>query len=518
MHVIFHHVGFAYDDSGADILTDLTAHFAPGWTGVVGPNGAGKSTLLKLATGLLAPLSGSVQVTGRTLYCAQRTDRPPADLVAFIADQTGEARRLQRDLAVDADWPERWDSLSHGERKRAQVAVALWLAPDVLAIDEPTGHLDEEARDLLRRSLSAFSGVGMLVSHDRALLDELCARCLFLERGAGTVRHGNYSQASREREREREAAGREQAKAAEDARRLREVRAERRRRADQAAARRSARGLARHDSDGRARRRLAVVTGKDGRAGRLTSQLDARLRRAESRLATAPRTRVQPRGIWLAGAHSPRHTVLELEEGSLPLGAGRRIVHPAVAVGREDHIALTGPNGAGKTTLLHRLLGASTLPAARLVHVPQEITAAQSGRLLDDVTTSDDATLGRLLTVVSRLGSSPHQLLASNLPSPGETRKLLLALGIVRKPHLVVMDEPTNHLDLPAIECLEDALAEAPCALLLVSHDRRFLSRLCSVEWRLEVVGAETRLRVLPMTRPDGDDHASGSALPHLCE
>ena len=103
--------------------------------------------------------------------------------------------------------------------------------------------------------------------------------------------------------------------------------------------------------------------------------------------------------------------------------------------------------------------------------------------------------LGRMMTVVSRLGSRPHRLLESAEASPGEIRKILLAIGIARMPHLIVMDEPTNHLDLPSIECLEEALAECPCGLWLVSHDERFLERLTRTRWRigdhaeLEVVG-----------------------------
>jgi ATPase subunit of ABC transporter with duplicated ATPase domains len=106
--------------------------------------------------------------------------------------------------------------------------------------------------------------------------------------------------------------------------------------------------------------------------------------------------------------------------------------------------------------------------------------------------------LGRVMTSVSRLGSRPGRLLESEQPSPGEVRKLLLALGVDHGPHLILMDEPTNHMDLPSIGCLEEALEECPCALLLVSHDLRFLDGLVEWRWHLVAEGDTVRLRVSP--------------------
>ncbi len=94
--------------------------------------------------------------------------------------------------------------------------------------------------------------------------------------------------------------------------------------------------------------------------------------------------------------------------------------------------------------------------------------------------------LGLAMNVVSRLGSRPHRILETDEPSPGEMRKILLALGMVRIPHLIIMDEPTNHMDLPSIECLEKALSDCPCGLLLVSHDKQFLDRLTKTRWNIE--------------------------------
>jgi ATPase subunit of ABC transporter with duplicated ATPase domains len=96
------------------------------------------------------------------------------------------------------------------------------------------------------------------------------------------------------------------------------------------------------------------------------------------------------------------------------------------------------------------------------------------------------------MSVISCLGSRPQRLLETDDPSPGELRKILLAEGLSRVPNLIVMDEPTNHLDLPSIRCMEDALAEVRCALLLVSHDMRFLERLATNRW--EIAGEELRV------------------------
>ena len=89
------------------------------------------------------------------------------------------------------------------------------------------------------------------------------------------------------------------------------------------------------------------------------------------------------------------------------------------------------------------------------------------------------------MSIVRRLGSNPARLLESVIPSPGEVRKLKLALGIVQTPHLLILDEPTNHLDVPAIESLESALVDCPCGLLFVSHDKQLTKRLARTQWMI---------------------------------
>tara|TARA_B110000503_G_C7132327_1_gene407333 strand:+ start:1456 stop:1953 length:498 start_codon:yes stop_codon:yes gene_type:complete len=154
-----------------------------------------------------------------------------------------------------------------------------------------------------------------------------------------------------------------------------------------------------------------------------------------------------------------------------------------------DRVAITGCNGAGKSMLVQHLLGAVNLSAERIINMPQELSVANASRVLEDVRGLAGDALGTVMNIVSRLGSRPQQLLVSHQLSPGEIRKLLLAVGMLRTPHLIVLDEPTNHLDLPSIQALENALADCPCGMLLVSHDNRFLDRLGVTRWDVKIDG-----------------------------
>jgi len=191
LSILFQNVSFTYDRATDLLVRDLSVHFTQGWTAIVGANGVGKSTILKLATGNLKAQQGRVIIPEFSIYCQQRTDNAPNQLYDLIHAINGDAFRIKGRLGVGDDWLERWSTLSHGERKRAQIAVAMWRKPQVLAVDEPTNHLDVEAQDLLFEALSTFHGVGMLVSHDRKLLDDLCHQCLFVEPPDAILRPGN---------------------------------------------------------------------------------------------------------------------------------------------------------------------------------------------------------------------------------------------------------------------------------------------------------------------------------------
>lgn len=492
--VALRNVSFSFTASPEPLFAGLSVTFGQGFTGIVGANGAGKTTLLRLVCGELTPDKGSIEGSARAVMCEQRTDDPPPRLSECLTDWEGDAIRLRADLGVEPDWLERWQLLSHGERKRAQIACALWQQPEVLVLDEPTNHIDSGARALLERALSRFAGVGLLVSHDRYLLDSLCSQCLWLQPPSGEVFAGGYTDARVRRQQAHVRIARERAKLKSERKRIDREQVVRREHAAKRERSKSKRGLARNDSDGRAKANGAKNT-DSGSGGRLR-QLDGRRAQTEASLASISIEKTYDTGIWLPGSVSRRDVVLDLEAGSAPLGDERSLRWPRVQVRPTDRIALTGPNGAGKTTWLRIALENLNVEPGHVVSLPQEIAATEARALLASVRSLPNAELGPLMTIVSRLNSRPERLLASNTPSPGEIRKLMLALGMLRKPHVLVLDEPTNHLDLPSIEALEAALADCPCALLIVSHDERLIESIGMHRWMLsaDAVGSSLRL------------------------
>ncbi|MDR1358775.1 MAG: ATP-binding cassette domain-containing protein [Coriobacteriales bacterium] len=499
MQITLTHITYTYDDAPDQALVPVSATFAEGWTGLVGSNGSGKTTLLRLLCGELQPTGGQMAPRPAGVYCAQETERSPAGMDDFAVDFSGEALRVRRVLGVADEWPWRYNELSEGERKRLQVAVALWHNPLVLALDEPTNHVDAACRERLLAALAAYRGVGLLVSHDRELLDTLTSQCLFLGKGRATMRSGNYSRGREQEEQAQNAQIHERREAKAELVRLHQVKTERSHEAARADARRSKRTIPKGDRDAKARIDLAIYTGQDGKAGRRSVQMDARLAAAEQRLEQARVEKHYAADVWLDAEPSHRRLLVDMEEGCLAFGTGERLLLPVVpclriphlSVAPTDHVALAGSNGAGKSTLIAALLRELNADL-RLLYVPQELGAGERQKQLAALKDLPAARRGRALSIVAQLNSDPERVLAGSQASPGETRKLMLALGILNHPQLIIMDEPTNHLDLITTEALETMLATCPCALVLVSHDARFLEATTSIRWQIRRVRPES--------------------------
>ena len=218
--------------------------------------------------------------------------------------------------------------------------------------------------------------------------------------------------------------------------------------------------------------------------------MDARVAAAQERLAAARVTKRYDGDLWMDAEPARRRTVLHVPAATIPCGPKGTLEIPELWVGSTDHVGIVGPNGAGKSTLLAHLRVLLTRAAGagqgvEVLDIPQELPAEARGAVVGRVAALTPAERGRVLSTVAQLNSDPDRILEGGRTSPGELRKLMLAEGILRHPQLIVMDEPTNHLDLHSTEALERALAAYPGALVLVSHDRRFLSACTTRTWEI---------------------------------
>ncbi len=467
----------------------IDLHLTPGWTGLVGPNGSGKTTLLRLLAGTLAPAGGRIVRDPSDLSivtCPQDVDTLGPEIERLAAAR-GPARRFHGSLRLEPRELVRWSSLSPGERKRWQIGAALAAEPDMLLLDEPSNHLDAEARTLLVAALRAFKGIGLLVAHDRTLLDRLTTRTLRIHRGALQLWPGPYSAARPAWEAARAASNAERT-ALQGERRLLT-----RRLGD---ARREQAGADQHRSAGKRMKNIHDhdqsglfadfrVANAERKAGRRVHVVHGELQRNAAALADTSHDHDRGAGVVLTGAQAPMPYLLTVDLPELRAGPRRLLGPVRLALARDARVHLAGHNGAGKSTLIRALLDGARCPRERILEVPQDMSRETCIKILADLRRADADERGRVLTRVDALGVDPGALLASPCPSPGEARKLLLALGLARGAWALVLDEPSNHLDLPAIERLEAALLDYPGAILLVSHDEALAARLTTSTWTL---------------------------------
>ena len=309
----------------------------------------------------------------------------------------------------------------------------------------------------------------------------MVTRCVSFEDGKIIVRPGGYTAAHTQEMLERETTRREAYTARKQLARLSEEKDTRAHEADRAQARRSKRHIDPKDRSAKAKIDLAIFTGQDGARGKLSAQLDARLAAAQNRVEQARIAKRYNGELWFETHPSERKTLVTIEPTTIPCGSGTLAI-PQLFVGNTDHVGIAGPNGAGKSTLLTyiRSLIADDLT---VLTIPQEVAADKRTQIVHQTQTLSPNKRGQVLSIVAQLNSQPKRILEGDRVSPGELRKLMLALGMLDDPDLIIMDEPTNHLDLHSIEALEHMLSSYPGALLLVSHDHAFLHACTSRTW-----------------------------------
>jgi ABC transport system ATP-binding/permease protein len=452
---------------GSPLLDRVSLGVAEGdRIGVVGRNGSGKTTLLRTLTGAARPDGGRVtQARGLPVgYLRQDDDLDPessvrANVLRGMADHEWAADASMREVVqvllagVDLDRPIR--GLSGGERRRTSLAQLLLGSHDLVVLDEPTNHLDVEAVDWLARRLNALSAALVVVTHDRWFLDAVTTTTWEIHDGAVDAYDGGYAAYVLARaERDRQAG-------AEEARR---------------------RNLARKE--------LAWL--RRGPPAR-TSKPKFRIEAANAIIDGEPPARDRLSLERFATTRLGRD-VIDVEDVTLTRGERTLLRGVTWRLGPGDRVGIVGVNGVGKTSLL-RLVDGSLAPdhgrvrlgqTVRLGELTQDLADLDPGqRVLDSVeeiarvsrTTTGEASASSLL---ERFGFVGDRLTArvGDL-SGGERRRLQVLRLILQQPNVLLLDEPTNDLDIDTLVVIEDYLDTWPGTLVVVSHDRYFLERVC---------------------------------------
>src|SRR5882757_5017128 len=448
--------------------------------GVVGLNGGGKTTMLEVFTGVREPDGGRVsrQRDLRIAVVDQHTELPagarvrdvvlaPLGVDADSAEHewatSPQVRTVLSGLGLTSaggvDLDRSVDGMSGGERRRVSLAAALVAESDLIVLDEPTNHLDVEGIAWLAEHLVARRCAVLVVTHDRWFLDAVCTRTWEVGGGdtAGRVESytGGYADWVY-------------------------ARAERARQAD--AAEERGRNLARKE--------LAWLRrGAPERASKPKFRSEA----AEVLIADVPDPRNAPELMAFASARLGRQ-VLELEDATLRVPDRTLLDRVTWRLGPGDRIGLVGVNGSGKTTLLRALGGERELDGGRLVtgktvrlaHLTQELVdLPATQRVLEAVEEiARFVTVGRneltASSMLERLGfPAARQWTPVGELSGGERRRLQLTRLLMSEPNVLLLDEPTNDLDIDTLQRLEDLLDGWPGTLVVVSHDRYLIERVC---------------------------------------
>jgi ABC transport system ATP-binding/permease protein len=450
--------------------------------GLIGRNGTGKSSLLRVIAGLAQLDEGELQQRTRlrVAFVEQEPELPPAEtLRESLLERASSSRGANGVVYAElhADERERWRlesrlteflhrfeleesrspaTSSGGERKRAALALALTLQPDLLLLDEPTNHLDIDGIERLEELLLKVPAA-LLITHDRAFLDRVTTRIVELDRGVLRSYPGNFAAYEKRKDQEL---------AAED--------------------------VVRHRFDKFwAQEEVWIRKGVEARRtrneGRVKRLERLRLERAERR------DRLGNVKISLDTGERSGQLVAELTDVSKCFGARIVVNGVSTRIMRGDRIGLIGPNGAGKSTLIRLILG-TLEPDSGTVRLGTNLQVAYFDQLraqLDPEATvaatispgSDWVEIGtERKHIMSYLGDflfSAHRAKSPvKMLSGGERNRLLLARLFARPANLVVLDEPTNDLDIESLELLEQKLQDYTGTLLLVSHDRRFLDNV----------------------------------------
>ncbi len=482
--------------------------------GIVGRNGSGKTSLFKIITGTLTPARGAMARTPglrvslldqhrdfgaavsvwdaaalpyapvmalelslaeQAAQLAELGERAPAalleqyghDLERFAHEDgyTFHARvdAVLQGLAFDAEESKtrRVATLSGGERGRVGLAAQLVAPADLLLLDEPTNHLDLETTAWLQEYIRELDETVIVISHDRAFLDEIADHVLHLEGGTAETYRGGYSSFVQQRAERRLALERQVDQ-------QRKMIAK-----EEDYIRRNLAGQNTSQAKGRRKRldRLPRLTPPPGSGGTMELRLE-----------------ISERG---------GDRVISVEALTIAIGNRTLVRDFSATANRGDVIALVGPNGAGKTTLIQTLIGEREAQGGA-VKLGGSVTPAYFRQDHDKLPLDSSLyevienlrplwTRGAIQNHLGCFGFSGEEVFRSTRTlSGGERSRLALAVIVLQRANLLVLDEPTNHLDVESIEAIEDAIEDYDGTVLLVSHDRALLRELATRVWAFD--------------------------------
>ncbi|KGE72049.1 ABC-F family ATP-binding cassette domain-containing protein [Spirochaeta lutea] len=480
--------------------------------GLVGPNGAGKSTVFRLITGQEKPDSGSItmdpgvdlgyfsqetgEMQGGSLFetlirgagRVSQVARELTDLENRMADPEGFSEKdmdrygeLQEEflnldgynLETKAEtiltglgfsrnrWDEPVESFSGGWKMRIALGQILLQNPTVLLMDEPTNHLDLESIVWLESWLNTFDGTIVMTSHDREFMTRLCSRTVEIAQGTITTYSGDYDFYLTERQIRREQL--------------------------EATFKRQQAMLAKEEEF------IARFAARASHAAQVQSRIKTIEKIDRVELPPDPKTmKIRFAPVQRSG---DQVVVLENLEKSWPQEDGSRLqVFGGISatIARGDKIALTGINGAGKSTLL-KVISGQTEPSSGVVTLGGSVEMGYFSQYSSDLLEPGNtileevqhrlplATIGSIKSILGAFQfSGDDSEKKISVLSGGEKSRVMLACMLARPVNFLVLDEPTNHLDIESREVLLEALQEFDGTLILVSHDRYFLTRIAN--------------------------------------
>ena len=481
-HLQINNLTFKY--SHTNIFTNLNLTFEPfSWSCIVGNNGSGKTTLLKLISKKLKPEFGSIVGNDLVYYCQQSLTETPEGFEEFIYTFNSKTFRLKELLHIQDEWFYRWKNLSYGEKKRVQIAIALYQEVDVLLLDEPTNHLDYTSKNIVLEGLKNFRGIGILVSHDREILNTLCTNTVIIKNQNIYTYKSNYDNAIKEFNQHRDFLIKENENINKELKKLQKNIQNQKEKVSISKSRLSKKNIDKNDKDSKEKINLAKLTGKDKNDSKLVTTFSKKYE--DQKLKRNELDKEFTKGIKIENNISKKDLFsFFLEEGSLKLSQEKTLYYPNLSINSNDKIAIIGDNGVGKSSFLKYFISKIGLNSNYL-YLPQEIEEIQIKKLYEEIDFFDNEKKGLLFTLIRRMSSNPKNLLENIFASPGELRKLFIAKALLENISLIILDEPTNHMDIDSIEAIEKALVDYDKALIVVSHDKTFIENLIMKVWIL---------------------------------